>query len=170
MLIVWCLPWISESYWAFFFFNYYFSTWWKLQLLHLGYMRRKKWLTRLNKTVSIIMWASCFQNFNTSDDADVCVCTHKLVLLLNSAWILSSFCLQTFTSSDLGSSYSFRRAVIPKMAKDRPSHYFYIRGFYGLTWKQFQESHEKNPYASLHRTSWKVSPCHLLAPCIQSDT
>lgn len=36
-----------------------------------------------------------------------------LFVLANSAWIRSSFCLQTFTSSALGSSYFLRRFFIP---------------------------------------------------------
>lgn len=37
-----------------------------------------------------------------------------LLVLANSAWIRSSFCLQTFTSSALGSSYFLRRFFIPR--------------------------------------------------------
>lgn len=37
-----------------------------------------------------------------------------LLELANSAWILSSLCLEIFTSSSLGGSYFFRRVFIPE--------------------------------------------------------
>lgn len=85
------------------------------KLLYLGYKRQTDWPSWIKLFVLPCCGLHVFKNFIQSDATDFC--THRFVLVLNSAWILSSFCLHEFTSSDLGSSYSLRRVVIPESTR-----------------------------------------------------